>query len=114
MHLLSSSAAGVRSHVGENKRGLKRSAREADSGNHGPGYPTSRILRGGKSIAETEAVMASAKSWRRWGRVGISPWRNVGHGVLIDGVWVNSWARWVLTGHGGVDSQVAPLLGSRS
>ena len=69
MHLSSSSAAGVRflTSVREG-RGLKRSAREAGIGKE-TGYRWLREAyvahrRGGKSIAETEAVMglASAKS----------------------------------------------------
>ena len=69
MHLSSSSAAGVRflTSVREG-RGLNRSAREASIGKE-TGYRWLREAyvahrRGGKSIAETEAVMglASAKS----------------------------------------------------
>jgi hypothetical protein len=69
MHLSSSSAAGVRFliSVGEG-RGLNRSAREAGVGKE-TGYRWLReayvaYRRGGKSIAETEAVLglASAKS----------------------------------------------------
>ena len=69
MHLSSSSAAGVRflTSVREG-RGLNRSAREAGIGKE-TGYRWLReayvaYRRGGKSIAETEAVMglASAKS----------------------------------------------------
>jgi IS30 family transposase len=69
MHLSSSSAAGVRFFTSVREgRGLKRSAREAGIGKE-TGYRWLREAyvahrRGGKSIAETEAVMglASAKS----------------------------------------------------
>jgi hypothetical protein len=74
MHLRSSSAAGVRflSSVREG-RGLNRSAREAGVGKE-TGYRWLREAyvahrRGGKSIAETEAVMG----WRRRSRLPGKP-----------------------------------------
>ena len=83
MHLSSSSAAGVRflSSVGEG-RGLNRSAREAGVGKE-TGYRWLREAyvahrRGGKSIAETEAVMglASAKSIAWEAEVAAGPGRH--------------------------------------
>jgi len=81
MHLSSSSAAGVRflTSVREG-RGLNRSAREAGIGKE-TGYRWLREAyvahrRGGKSIAETDAVMglASAKSIAWEARGGGGPW----------------------------------------
>ena len=83
MHLSSSSAAGVRflASVREG-RGLKRSAREAGIGKE-TGYRWLREAyvahrRGGKSIAETEAVMgfASAKSIAWEAEVAAGPGRH--------------------------------------
>jgi transposase, IS30 family len=83
MHLSSSSAAGVRflTSVGEG-RGLNRSAREAGVGKE-TGYRWLREAyvahrRGGKSIAETEAVMglASAKSIAWEAEVAAGPGRH--------------------------------------
>ncbi len=83
MHLSSSSAAGVRflTSVREG-RGLKRSAREAGIGKE-TGYRWLREAyvahrRGGKSIAETEAVMglASAKSIAWEAEVAAGPGRH--------------------------------------
>src|SRR5215216_3695124 len=83
MHLSSSSAAGVRflTSVRE-RRGLSRSAREAGIGKE-TGYRWLREAyvahrRGGKSIAETEAVMgfASAKSIAWEAEVAVGPGRH--------------------------------------